>query len=63
MESDVECVYRDQKLLIDVCALSLPGVGGLFGLGFHALREVKSSYRLLRNSGSNRLNVAYCGIL
>ena len=22
MESDVECVYRDQKLLIDVCAFS-----------------------------------------
>ena len=28
MESDVECVYRDQKLLIDVCSLlPCPEVG------------------------------------
>ena len=52
MESDVECVYRDQKLLIDVCSL-LPSPevgeardwsgGGLLGLGFHALRLAEST--------------------
>ena len=46
MESDVECVYRDQKLLIDVCAFS-PRM-----MARAELRSIRS--RFSRSEGSKK---------